>query len=94
MEQIVRLRRKSIESGMDQSIGARHITQFVKVVGDEGRLNESRLPLFILLGNFRKLLKTIPLAIKMFIRGKAPNPFGKAPPGHDVVRAIFKGRRE
>lgn len=94
MEQIVRLRRESIASGLSSTIGARHITQFVKVVGQEGRLNESRLPLLILMGNFRKLLKTIPLAIKMFIRGKAPNPFGQAPPGHQVARAIFKGRRE
>ncbi len=92
MEQIVRLRRKSIESGLDDSIGARHITQFVAVVAEEGCLNESRLPLLMLLGNIGKLLKMIPLSIKMFFRGKAPMPFGNPPPGHKDVRSIFKGK--
>lgn len=94
MEQIVRLRRQSIESGFTESIGARHITQFVKVVGDEGRLNESRLPFLMLVTNLRKLIRMVPLAMKMFFRGKAPMPFGSPPPGHEVVRAIFKGRRK
>ncbi len=94
MEQIVRLRRKSITSGLDNSVGARHITQFAAVVGEEGRLNESRLPLLMLLGNIGKLLRTLPLAIKMFLRGKAPMPFGDSPPGHKEVRAIFKQNKD
>ncbi len=94
MEQIVRLRRMSIQSGMDTTIGARHITQFVKVVGEEGRLNESRLPLLMLLKHLGKLIQTLPLAIKMLFRGKAVMPFGTPPQGHEVVRAIFKGRKK
>lgn len=92
MEQIVRLRRKSIDSGLGDSIGARHITQFVSIVGENGHLNESRLPLMMLLGNIGKLIKMIPLSLKMFTRGKAPMPFGDPPRGHKDVRSIFKGR--
>ncbi|MFQ5597832.1 MAG: succinate dehydrogenase/fumarate reductase iron-sulfur subunit [Nitrospiria bacterium] len=94
MEQIVRLRRMSIESGMDASIGARHITQFVKVVGEEGRLNESRLPLYILRNKIRKLIDMLPIAIKMFFRGKAPKPFVETHPGHQDVVAIYKTRQK
>ncbi len=94
MEQIIRLRRKSIESGLGNSIGARHITQFVSIVGENGHLNESRLPLMMLLGNISKLIQMIPLSVKMFFRGKAPMPFGDPQPGHKDVRSIFKGKNK
>lgn len=94
MEQIVRLRRRSIEAGMTQSIGAKHITEFTKVVGEEGRLNETRLPILMTWGNIKKMFQIIPLGIKMFIHGKSPNPLARPPQGHDAVRAIFKGRKK
>ena len=75
MEQIIRLRRLSIAEGLNQSVGAKHLTQFTKVVLEEGRLNETRLPLLMLWGHWGKLLRMIPLGIKMFLRGKAPFPF-------------------
>ncbi|MFQ5587618.1 MAG: succinate dehydrogenase/fumarate reductase iron-sulfur subunit, partial [Nitrospiria bacterium] len=94
MEQIVRLRRKSIASGHTQSIGAKHITAFEKVVGEEGRLNETRLPLLMTWGDFGKMLQMIPMGLKMFLHGKSPNPFADPPPGHKEVRAIFKEREK
>ena len=75
MDQIVRLRRLSLLAGLDQTVAARHITQFVKIVGQEGRLNETRLPLQIVWGDWKKLFRMIPLGIKMFLRGKTPFPF-------------------
>ncbi len=94
MEQIVRLRKRSIESGFTQSIGAKHITEFEKVVGEEGRLNETRLPLLMTWGNLGKMIQMIPLGIKMLLHGKSPNPFAKPPEGHEAVREIFKGRKK
>ncbi len=94
MEQIIRLRRKSIEAGFTTSIGAKHITAFTSVVGEEGRLNESRLPLLMTWGKLNKMLRMIPLAIKMFLHGKAPMPFSAPAPGHKDVRAIFNGSKK
>jgi succinate dehydrogenase / fumarate reductase, iron-sulfur subunit len=91
MEQIVRLRRLAIEAGFDRSVEARHITQFVKVVAEEGRLNETKLPVLMTWGHWKKMLRIIPLGIKMFLHGKTPFPF-KRVPGRDEIRAIFKYR--
>ncbi len=94
MEQIVRLRRLSIAANMTESIGALHITKFTEVVGEEGRLNETKLPLLMTWGNFKKMFQMIPLGIRMLIHGKSPNPFADPPAGHEAVRAIFKGRKK
>ena len=91
MEQIVRLRRLSIAAGFNESVEAAHITEFTKVVGEEGRLNESRLPLLMLWGHWGKLFRMIPLGIKMFLHGKAPFPF-KRPKGYKQVQAIWRHR--
>lgn len=95
MEQIIRLRRLSIGAGFNDSVEARHITEFAKVVGHEGRLNETLLPIRMTWGHLRKMFRIIPLGIKMFFHGKTPFPFKKVP-GSDQVRAIFKywGRTE
>ncbi len=93
MEQIVRLRRLSIAAGFNESVEAAHIIQFTKVVGEEGRLNETRLPLLMLWGHWGKLLRMIPLGIKMFLHGKAPFPF-KWPKGYKEVRSLFKGKHK
>lgn len=94
MEQIIRLRRQSLDkhfpnAGASDTIGRRHITQFVRVVSDEGRLNETRLPLLMMWRTFYRLMRTLPLGAKMFLRGKTPWPFKKMP-GHAPVRRIFK----
>lgn len=89
MDQIVRLRRLSIGAGFSESVEARHITQFADVVEKEGRLNETLLPILMTWGHWRKMLRIIPLGIKMFLHGKTPFPL-KRVPGRDEVRAIFK----
>ncbi len=92
MEQIIRLRRRSIEKGLTDSVGAKHITKFVKIVGEEGRLNEVRLPIMMTWGSLRKMLRIIPLGIRMFLHGKAPIIPHKVP-DLQRIQAIFKRKR-
>ncbi len=87
MEAIVRLRRAAIAQGLTDTIGARHITSFADVVGYEGRLNEGRLPVQMLWRHPVELLTTLPLAVKMLIRGKVPLPW------HPPLRSIRQIRR-
>jgi hypothetical protein len=87
MEAIARLRRAAIAEGLTGTIGASHITSFVDVVQDEGRLNEGRLPLQMLWRHPIDLIKTLPLAVKMLIRGKIPLPY------HPPLRSIKEIRR-
>ncbi|MBI3621858.1 MAG: succinate dehydrogenase/fumarate reductase iron-sulfur subunit [Nitrospirae bacterium] len=85
MEAIVRLRRAAITDGLTDTIGARHITSFTEIVRQEGRLNEGRLPAQMLWRHPAALLAQLPLAIKMFVRGKVPLPWH---PPLDSIRAI------
>ena len=87
MEAIVRLRRAAIADGLTGTIGARHITSFVHVVHDEGRLNEGRLPLQMLWRHPAELVKNLPLALRMLMRGKVPLPW------HPPLRSIKAIRR-
>jgi succinate dehydrogenase / fumarate reductase iron-sulfur subunit len=91
MEQIVRLRRLSIASGLTDTIGARHITQFTEVVGEEGRLNETKLPIRMTWGKMRAMLRIVPAGLKMFWHGKVPFPFSGG--ASREIRALFSRRR-
>ncbi len=95
MEAIIRLRRAALDSGLDATGGARHITGFVDLVRHEGRLNEALMPLKIVGWNLGRLLRVLPLGVRMFLKGKVPNPLGHPIPGIDQVRSIFAafGRR-
>jgi len=89
MEAIIRLRRAAIAAGLDRTGGARHITGFTDLVRHEGRLNEALMPLKILRFSLRRLLHVIPLGIRMFLKGKVPNPFAPPIEGISQVRAVF-----
>lgn len=89
MEAIIRLRRDALQAGLIASGGARHITGFVELIRREGRLNEALMPLKIVGFNFARLLKVLPLGIKMLMKGKVPNPFGRAIPGLRPIRELF-----
>jgi succinate dehydrogenase / fumarate reductase iron-sulfur subunit len=96
MEAIILLRRASIESGLTQTMGSRHITSFVDIIRQEGRLNESRMPMKVIGFRIKDFLRILPLGIKMFLKGKVPFPFKLKPaiPGIKQVRALFKARDE
>jgi len=93
MEGIVRLRRASIERGVSQSGGARHITGFTQLVEQEGRLNEARMPLKVVGFNLKRLWHVLPLGLNMLLHGKVPNPLHPPIPGIAQVRSIFAARR-
>jgi len=96
MEAIVLLRRASIQSGLTETMGSRHITSFVDIIRHEGRLNEGRMPLKVIGFRVRNLLRILPLGIRMFLKGKVPFPFTFKPaiPGIRHVRAIFRAREK
>jgi succinate dehydrogenase / fumarate reductase iron-sulfur subunit len=91
MEAIVRLRRASIEAGLTDTWGSRHITAFTEIIHHEGRLNEGLMPLKLVGFSPKALLRIIPLGIRMFLKGKAPFPFRLRPaiPGIKEVRRLL-----
>jgi len=90
MEAIVRLRRASLEHGLTTTGGARHIRGFTDLVEQHGRLNEAIMPLKVVGFSPRGLLRILPLGIKMFLKGKIPNPFGHALPGLSHLQALIR----
>jgi succinate dehydrogenase / fumarate reductase iron-sulfur subunit len=90
MEAIIRLRRASLEEGLTQTGGARHIAGFRQLIEQEGRLNEALMPLKVVGFDISRLVQVGPLGLRMLVRGKVPNPFGHAIPGIEQVRAIFR----
>jgi succinate dehydrogenase / fumarate reductase iron-sulfur subunit len=90
MEAIIRLRRASLERGLTKAGGARHILGFTELVERQGRLNEAIMPLKVVGLVPRGLLRILPLGIKMFLKGKIPNPFGHALPGLSDVQALIR----
>jgi len=93
MEAIIRLRRAALEAGLTSSGGARHVTGFAEIVQHEGRLNEALMPLKIVGFNLRRLLRVVPLGIKMLLKGKVPNPLAPPIPGIAQIRSIFSAAR-
>ena len=93
MEAIVRLRRASLERGLTQTGGARHILGFTDLVERQGRLNEAIMPLKVVGFAPRGLLRILPLGIKMLFKGKIPNPLGHALPGLSHVQALIRRAR-
>jgi len=89
MEAIVRLRRAAITDGLTDTIGARHVTGFADIVRHEGRLNEGRLPLQMLWRHPAALLAQLPLAVRMFIRGKVPLPWHAPLASIRSIRRLF-----
>ena len=90
MEAIIRLRRASLEQGLTTAGGARHILGFTDLIEQQGRLNEAIMPMKVVGFVPRGLLHILPLAIKMWRKGKIPNPFGHAFPGLSQVRALIQ----
>jgi succinate dehydrogenase / fumarate reductase, iron-sulfur subunit len=94
MEAIIRLRRAAIEAGLTSTGGARHITGFTDLIKQEGRLNEALMPLKVVGFNLRRLLHVLPLGIRMFLKGKVPNPLAPPITGIAQIRSIFTARRQ
>jgi succinate dehydrogenase / fumarate reductase iron-sulfur subunit len=89
MEQIVALRRDAIRDGLTDTIGSRHITEFIDIVRQEGRLNEGRMPIKMKKGNPLELALVAPLALRMLRKGKLPLPYHPPIPRVREVRRII-----
>lgn len=92
MEAIIRLRRHALHAGLTQHPGATHITAFMKIVKQEGRLNEARMPIAMVWPSLRRMAKIMPLGIRMWRRGKVPALFKRPIRGIRQVRRLFKMR--
>jgi succinate dehydrogenase / fumarate reductase iron-sulfur subunit len=79
MDAIVKLRQMSIQAGMTDTLGARHVTEFTEMVGQSGLLDERVLPLKVVGLDVGKMLEMAPLGLKMLQRGKL-----KLAPHHNV----------
>jgi succinate dehydrogenase / fumarate reductase iron-sulfur subunit len=90
MEAIVRLRRASLERGLTDTGGARHILGFTELIEQQGRLNEAIMPLKVVGMAPQSMLRILPLGVKMFLKGKIPNPFGHALPGLAQLQALIR----
>jgi succinate dehydrogenase / fumarate reductase iron-sulfur subunit len=93
MEAIIRLRRASLDRGLAATGGARHITGFVSIIEQQGRLNEAIMPLKVVGWDVSRFLRILPLGVRMFFKGKVPNPFAHRLSGMAQVRAIFQRAR-
>ena len=90
MEAIVRLRRASLERGLTDTGGARHILGFTELIEQQGRLNEAIMPLKVIGMAPQGMLRILPLGVKMFLKGKIPNPFGHTLPGLAQLQAFIR----
>jgi succinate dehydrogenase / fumarate reductase, iron-sulfur subunit len=93
MEAIIRLRRAALDRGLASTGGARHIAGFVSIIEQQGRLNEAIMPLKVVGWDASRFLRILPLGIRMFFKGKVPNPLAHRFPGLEQVRAIFRRAR-
>jgi hypothetical protein len=64
----------------------RHAKAFAFDIYRFGKLNEATLPLVTLR---HRIVKMIPLALKMLIRGKLPSPLPKRAKNMQQVRGLF-----
>ena len=80
----------ALEHGLTTTGGARHILGFTDLVEQQGRLNEAIMPLKVVGFAPRNLLRILPLAITMLLKGKIPNPFGHALPGLSQIQALIR----
>jgi succinate dehydrogenase / fumarate reductase iron-sulfur subunit len=91
LEQILKIRKMSVEAGFTNNAGTRHAVAFAQSVRDSGRLNElTLLPKSLGLFNIKAQLETLPSAFNLIRAGKLPPIIHKHIPGVTRIRAIFK----
>jgi succinate dehydrogenase / fumarate reductase iron-sulfur subunit len=81
VEGVMKLRGLSIEAGLKNNPGARHVMAFYKSLLDSGMLNEVLLPLRT--KGIRGVLENLPLGIKLLLKGKAHSPIQKPIAEHE-----------
>ncbi|SMO46314.1 succinate dehydrogenase / fumarate reductase iron-sulfur subunit [Balnearium lithotrophicum] len=85
---IMKLRGLSIEAGLRNNPGARHVMAFYKSLLDSGMLNEVLLPLRT--KGIKGILENLPVGIKMILKGKAHSPIQKPISEHEKLVKLVK----
>lgn len=91
LERIVSLRTVALNNGVLNNNGARHAKAFVKSIKSSGILNENFIPVASMgFFNIPGLLSLMPVAIRMFLKGKNPPLIHHPMEQLDEVKKIFK----
>ncbi len=89
---IMKLRGLSIEVGLKDNPGARHVMAFYKSLLESGMLNEVLLPLRT--KGIKGVLENLPVGIKMILKGKAHSPVMKPITEHETLVKVMKAAME
>ena len=89
---IMKLRKLSIEIGLDKNPGAKHVMAFYKSLLESGLLNEVLLP-FRTKG-IKGILENLPLGIRLILKGKAHSPLMKPIKDHESLIKLIKQAME
>ena len=90
MDRILKLREMAMDAGLEDHNGVRHSDSFAHSVEHAGRLDENRLAAESFgLTNLRAQLENIPVALRMLLSGKLPNPIHRPIPKADEVKRLF-----
>jgi len=89
---IMKLRGLSIEVGLKDNPGARHVMAFYKSLLESGMLNEVLLPLRT--KGIKGVIENLPLGIKMILKGKAHSPIMKPIKEHETLLKVMKAAME
>ena len=89
---IMKLRGLSIEVGLKNNPGARHVMAFYKSLLESGMLNEVLLPLRT--KGIRGVLENLPVGIKLILKGKAHSPVMKPIAEHETLVRVMKAAME
>jgi len=92
VDAIMKLRGLSIEIGLRDNPGARHVYAFYKSLLESGMLNEVLLPLRA--KGIKGILENLPIGIQMILKGKAHSPFMKPIKDHETLRKVMKAAME
>jgi succinate dehydrogenase / fumarate reductase iron-sulfur subunit len=91
MDQIMRLRGQAVHDDIKNNQGSRHTMAFMEIVGNNGRLDEFRLPVYTEgKFNFIGQLSYLPSAPRMILSGKMPSPIPHKIGGRKHVKRIMK----
>ncbi len=89
---IMKLRGLSIDIGLKNNPGARHVAAFYKSLLESGMLNEVLLPLRT--KGIKGVLENLPMGIKMILKGKAHSPIMKPIAEHEGLLKVMKAAME
>jgi len=89
---VMRLRGISIEIGLKDNPGARHVLAFYKSLLESGMLNEVLLPLRT--KGIKGVIENLPLGLKLILKGKAHSPILKPIAEHESLVKVMKAAME